>query len=1399
MKTKKTHRLSALLMTVLVTFGLLSINAGSVNLNQSGMDFTAYGDADDNFSAVQDVIPSLQSTNGETTLISSGEDVLEPVSDLANSATRGTYNDSAEASGYQTAAGSVTNANQGHTADLSLTENPVWTVIFAYDPADPAEEICGGSLTVQTSGTSIAPQENTDGLVYQLPVGYEYTWEFCSANYARQSGEIKTIDRSDVGIQNISIPLTEKTAWDDESIEAVEPNGEGIYEISSTENDNQDPAFDGATGSEIEWVDIGSAEELFTLAQSNTAEDMAKNYRLIADIDLSGIDFGGIGTASVPFAGTFDGQGHTVSNLSMEDSDNVGFFGVIRSAVIKNLNLENVNVRGSGKNIGALVGWAQVELDQENVAEDTANLIGSCSVSGSVAGTETAGGLVGCNDGKDAPDTLFSIASSIDKCLADVDVIGTGTGGNIGGLAGENNGIITESAASGDVKAENAYCVGGFAGDSCGDICDSYSEGNVSGQSTVGGFVGSSSGNIKNSYSLGNVSGESYTGGFAGSVSMAENVIGAGQVTVVGNSATGYNGGFAGRMNGWITGSEDQITVKNVYANCTQADDSLIGVIGNTSDYASEEQQTILDDMTLETAGETADKLYEMFGVNIKVSESLKTEAEKYADITAFSQNTGEISLLKENQTASEEIDVSYEVSSDYLTGGDSLSVTKANDTTVTLSVPVTIVLTEQASGAVCRKEVHVLLPVTEEKRDALMDSIAGGYTESKDSWSVMDMAVYETIDGKTYHVTEEAKQNVLNLLISEANSETATVSDRARIEIILKALGIDSSRLYPVNSNDAVDNAEILSDMDLASSGYYAAPWLLLADMQGNLSLSENQTQALIGMLYENMGDGLFEYTYDGISYSDTDTAGMSLAALARFKETDERAKEVVDKVLSALSANINDAGSFGSANSDAMIIIGLLANGIDPEDFRAESGASVVDGLLSYVNTASSKFQYNGEDNELATEQGFRALIALSKAKQGAYNIYDFSENEVTPGRATGDGETQVPVGPSPSNPDITATVSIKADKGYWMEDKSVTVKEDSTVYHAFIKALEGSGITQVGAANGYVESMTKNGKTLSEFLKGPNSGWLYKVNGDSPDVGITTYKIKDGDAIEFYYSADWTVDSGFGGSGSSNSSNKYTVKFDTQGGSLIDEVSVTKNTAVAKPDDPKKDGYTFVGWFTDEECTLAYDFSEKVTANITLYAKWEKIPEEENELPFEDVKATDWFYEDVQYVYENSLFAGVSDSKFAPDETMTRAMLVTVLYRAEGEPALSGEILGYPFADVDAESWYGNAVYWARLHGIVNGYSDEEFAPDDFITREQLAAILERYADFKGIATDKTDDLAQFKDTAEISDWARANVQWAVGAELLNGRDEGRFDPQSSAIRAEVAAILHRFLEK
>lgn len=282
-------------------------------------------------------------------------------------------------------------------------------------------------------------------------------------------------------------------------------------------------------------------------------------------------------------------------------------------------------------------------------------------------------------------------------------------------------------------------------------------------------------------------------------------------------------------------------------------------------------------------------------------------------------------------------------------------------------------------------------------------------------------------------------------------------------------------------------------------------------------------------------------------------------------------------------------------------------------------------------------------------------------------------------------------------------------------------------------------------------------------------------------------------------------------------------YTVSFDSAGGSKISNIKVTKNNTLSMPGGPTKEGYIFEGWFTDKKCKVEYDFDTKVTKNITLYAKWtdkavesEQIPafpgdsnEEEAYVeptkistskewknPFKDVAENSWFYNAVKYAVENKLFVGVSETEFAPDEAITRGMLVTVLYLAESEPEPSAMS---KFDDVAANAYYAKAVAWAKVNGIAKGYSDTEFVPDKLISREEFATIMKRYADVKGMTANEKGDLARFADAAQISGWARSNIEWAIGYGLISGKENDRLDPQGNATRAEAAAILQRFFGK
>ena len=194
-------------------------------------------------------------------------------------------------------------------------------------------------------------------------------------------------------------------------------------------------------------------------------------------------------------------------------------------------------------------------------------------------------------------------------------------------------------------------------------------------------------------------------------------------------------------------------------------------------------------------------------------------------------------------------------------------------------------------------------------------------------------------------------------------------------------------------------------------------------------------------------------------------------------------------------------------------------------------------------------------------------------------------------------------------------------------------------------------------------------------------------------------------------------------------------------------------------------------------------------QVSVNVTF------VEVQTEPLPFTDVSETDWFHDAVQYVYDNGLMGGVGDNLFAPNNPTTRAQLVTILYRLEGEPTVTGES---GFTDVEVDTWYTDAVTWAAANGIVNGISETQFAPGNNITREQLATILYRYAQAKGYDVSARADLSGFPDAGDIQDYATQALSWAVAEGLLQGFEDDTLRPQGNATRAQIATIFMRFCQ-
>ena len=328
----------------------------------------------------------------------------------------------------------------------------------------------------------------------------------------------------------------------------------------------------------------------------------------------------------------------------------------------------------------------------------------------------------------------------------------------------------------------------------------------------------------------------------------------------------------------------------------------------------------------------------------------------------------------------------------------------------------------------------------------------------------------------------------------------------------------------------------------------------------------------------------------------------------------------------------------------------------------------------------------------------------------------------------------------------------------------------------------------------------------KTGSEFTA-PASDGLTRPDGNNEDyfmwLGSDGTLYAPGDSVPANVTkltakfAGGSSGSGGGGGSRKPSVTYYTLHFETNGGSAITDMREENNTRISLTKYvPTRHGYTFIGWYSDR--SLTNQVSEvSLTKNMTVYAGWRADENPDIVVnPFTDVSEKDWFYNDAMFVYKNGLMLGTSKTLFSPHGTVTRGMMATILWRMEGSLAPKGE---NSFTDVEAGRWYADAITWTAENGIFAGYSKDKFGPDDPITREQLTAIFYRYADYKGYKLTVTGNLDKFEDADKITDYAKTVMQWAVGNGLIKGKSETLLDPQGTATRAEIAAMLHRFVEK
>ena len=664
------------------------------------------------------------------------------------------------------------------------------------------------------------------------------------------------------------------------------------------------------------------------------------------------------------------------------------------------------------------------------------------------------------------------------------------------------------------------------------------------------------------------------------------------------------------------------------------------------------------------------------------------------------------------------------------------------------------------------------------------------------------------------------AIDKALNLLSGMQNDDGGFSSmgyrnceSAAQVIVALSALGLDANTdsRFVKNGHSVLENLLTYEQED-------GSFWHLLDGSQGvNQMSAEQGTYALVA--YDRHVKGkhsLYDMT-DVVKREDA-SAQEVIVMIKNLYPVDENsydaiaeARNAYNKLSSADKEKVTNYDDLTDAEARYKVIL---------SEKQAEQYKLLKEHYDQLLNDSTKKYGTAAKKKLLSILQTAQKDMNAAVSCKNVISIYDKAIADLD---AVKPGDISVTfrlIGALEATQDVDLTNdSYLPEYVTWVPTKTYALQENATVYDLFTEAMSDAGLRYIGAESNYVSTIYApsclGGYALSEFTNGKKSGWMYTVNGTHPNQGLKNWTLNDNDVVVWHYVndyshevADWFNDPNYPALGDGTYYNGWLRAADIAPEQYVQQLlgkilKVGKNGTVEpkltfqhigksvtftfKPDtgykvkDVKVNGKSVgaVKTYTIDKLTV----STRIEVEFT-----------NGKLPFTDVRESDWFYEDVAFAYENGLFAGTSDTTFSPNASMTRAMLVTVLYRLEGQPAVNGRS---GFSDVQYSGYYEDAVTWAADNGIVNGTSTTMFSPNANVTREQMAAILYRYAQYKKYNTAASSGLNGFTDHASVSGYAAASLEWAVAEKLVNG-SAGKLMPTGNATRAQVAAILHRFVE-
>ena len=1143
---------------------------------------------------------------------------------------------------------------------------------------------------------------------------------------------------------------------------------------------------------------ISSAEELKEFA--NKVNDTSGQYTdidavLTANIDLSSVcseeegdSWTPIGSDSNEYTGTFNGDGHTISGLTINNSsaNYQGLFGYVGTGG----KVQNLTVSGTvsgGMFVGGVVGY------------NNGGTVTGCifSGSGSVSGNSYVGGVVG------VVGVVGDSSGTVKNCYNTGDVTG---GSYVGGVVGQNSGSVENCYNTGNISGDiSVGSSGGVVGWNSGTVENCYNTGSVtSSGSNVGGVVGYNVGPVKNCYNIGEVSGSGiYVGGvvgYNGGSGIVTNCYNTGTVSSNSNisdvgGVVGYNGGSGTVTNCYNTGtvsSNSNIrdvgsvvglnggsgTVTGCYFLTGTAGSGIGGGIGNARGLTADEFKNQISFTDWD------------FGI---------------ADTWSIHPVLGRPVLNENKEGGNGSPDSPYEIST-----ADELENFRD--------------IVNGTNGQVKDSDAHAKLMNDIDLNPNMKIDEDGTVTGNPDQWTPIGNIIdEEDLDSFGYSGTFDGNGHTISGLYIDSSTNDQGLFGCLDQGGTVKDLSVSGN----VSGNNFVggvvglnrgsvencyNTGEVSGNSVGGVVGYNGGT---VENCYNTGNISGNTSGGVVG--YNHSG-GSVTNSYNTGSVSGNNyvggvvggNSGSSTVTGCYFLQT-----ETVNTKLQGIGENDGSGDATATEKDDTAFQSGEVA-------YLLQSKQTDESGLVWGQNIKDGK-----KDN-------YPQLRAFDADTPQVYRVAFMNDSEEHDAKYANSGMTVDLPATEPTKEGYT--FSYWQDKAGTQVTKPISVNSDTTYYakwtpHTYSitaspSALDFGSITEgeerpaaqtVTVKNTGNQTVPLNQPTATNFEiakiddlaldagesvkltiqpkdklpRGSYSEQIVVSNTNDEKAAITaTFTVKEPPYTGKY---SYEVFTSVGDNGTisvdryATEGDKVTIDVTPDQAYKLDELVVTANGKDVELTANSDGTYTFTMPSADV----------RITATFAEDPDW--TPDEPEEPTtdvsdlFIDVTPDAWYKDAVQYAYDNGLMTGVSANEFAPEQTTTRAMIVSILARLEN--VTSAESAG--FADVAANDWYATAVNWAANVGVVNGYEDNTFRPNQPITREQLAAILMNYAAYKGEDVSNRASLATYTD--QPSTWAEETMSWAVAEGLISGVTADTLQPQGAATRAQVAAILQRFLSE